>query len=273
MNYKKTLSLALAGVCTAAVATAQTVYTDNFNTVVDYNAVGVGGSIWDGLAGGGHVGRADTNISTGNGGSGALRLAADDSGGTSPAFNNVNSTGAFLYIDVAADLDFTLEVDLVDIATGNFSEGGILVRDATGPALPAVGNGTSELNYQLKASAFGGNQGLNTRVVTGSTQSATSTDTGFVPTTGGTLRLVKSGTLLTSSYDVGAGFVAHESITVAGFAGKALQVGLFEANYQNTRRHADFDDFSLTVVPEPSSLALAAGALVAGFLVNRRRRK
>jgi len=241
---------------------------DTFDTPFDYTTGYTGGpgsgnvtgTIWDGFDyNNGFDGTQDTVVSTaGNSGgtlnfssaNGSLEFSADDA--------------MLLYINVAQGLDFTASVELASYSYVNFHTAAIVARSTAGPGsthVQAMYLDAFGVGGQLRATLNGGTANIN------------SNDSGPEPYSAGmTLQLQKVGDVFTTSYfDSSGSLLDTDSVSFPELAAVDLQVGLSQATFSPESPTLSFDNFELTVVPEPSSLLLIAGGL-AGFVLPRRRR-
>jgi hypothetical protein len=269
MLKMKTISiLAIAGLVLAlASASPGAVYTDDFSTAQDYT-VSLAGTIWDGLKLTGGAGTLVACETTSNPGS--LTFASTDTDDT----NRV-----LLYKTVLPDTDFVMTVKM---ETGNWvpytgyddaysSEAGFVTWHSAG-LTAALDDDDWVANYYFSHpewdSTFIG------RSLVGGVVDNLNTDAGgdnidTYPYT----KLAREGNDFIRYYSAdGTTWTEYSRHTRTDMAGVDLEIGLSQSMFTGNTGSAVFDEFSLTVVPEPATMSLLAiGGL--GLLMKRRRRR
>ncbi len=206
------------------------IYTDTFDTDHDYSTGDVTGTVWSGaMYNGGIDATQNTVVTTAAASSGVLNLASKEGN-----WEDAADDGLLLYINVAADLDFTADVYVSDYTYVAYHDVGLMAR---------VAPGTAE-NYVM-ARHFG-NWDVNNalRSVVGNSTTNINGTGDLMPY----MQLQKSGSLFTirASAD-GVTYTDMGSFDRTDLAGEALQVGIFQATFSDNEGQVEFDDFSLSV--------------------------
>jgi len=250
-------------------------FTDDFDTPQDY-ATSLAWTIWDGLK------------ITGDGGSAASLAACETTShpGCLTFASSATATAAFktdqaiLYKTVPADLDFEATVKMVD---GNWvpypdyeypaGTSGFVAWHSAG-LTAAMDADDWVANFYFSHPEWGAT--FIGRSVDDGAEDNRNTDTGDptkniddYPYT----KLARVGNDFVRYYSPdGVTWTEFSRHTREDLAGVDLEVGLRHAMYSGNTASAVFDDFSLSLIPEPATLALVGlGAL--GTLLGRRRRK
>ncbi len=253
--FKKTLSIvSVAGlVFVLAFGASQAsagVITDDFNTSHDYSGGNVSGTIWDGVLNTGNADGVDANISQ------TEKLVIDTSTDQSDSTGDVSYSAPTLYLNVSGDFDVQVQIPDTALLNQNFESQGIV-------AFHDVTNLVEVLNIY----ANGGNirrfreytDGVRTRDI----------ENGY-----------KSWLRMTRTGDDFEGFHSDDGNTWTSFGPTftradlpdTLKIGLFAATANTLGNlEAEFDNFTVTVVPEPSALVLL-GIVMLGPLSLRPRR-
>lgn len=224
------LCLALSAVSPAAVIS------DDFGTDHNYLVDGVAGTIWDGfIYNAGLDATKNTVVTAAAATGGALNLRSSNG-----SWENAADDGLFLYIDIAAGLDFTANVYVSDYTFIEYHDTGLMAR---------VAPGTTE-NYIMARyfGAYGVDNGLRS-VDDNSTTNANSPVPGLIPY----IQLKKSGSLFTirGSMD-GVTYTDLHTVDRPDMASQALQVGIYQATFSGNTGNVSFDNFSLEFASDVS---------------------
>jgi hypothetical protein len=242
----------------AGPAMAAITFTDNFDTAHDYTTSGVSGTIWDGVVNAGNVVALNSSTTT----SGQLRMQASDSVGWAAGTNNA----PFLYLNVTGDFDAQVEVSSQTV--GNYNVIGLMARLGDPSA-----NGTAGEDYMsINSNGFGGNN-FQSRYLENGVQHDLS---GPVLTYPNFLRLTRTGNTFNAFTSTdGTTWTANSwggtgnDLVRTDLDGLSLQVGLWQGSFTSSGMTADADNFSVTVIPEPSTALLGGLGMLA--LLRRRR--
>ncbi len=286
MNLKVLTPTLFYGLAAALLVPASTasaaVLTDAFTSQFDYSGGAVQG-IWSGsynmgnLGAGGIVGASPTFPDNG------LLVFDFD---TNSGWEGGRSDAPFLYVDVPGNQDFTAEVTIAAQTSGFWSDAGIIARAKSGTG-PGTGADQADENFTFFGSFRTDNANMNAgttlhkRIENGAqVQDANIAVTAADEPLPIRLRLVKTG----STYE---GFVSPDNgttwqlqSTAVATAGTALadpsvmkEVGLAFSPFDGALMGAaKFDNFYLSIVPEPSAFALALVG-TASLAVRRWRRR
>jgi regulation of enolase protein 1 (concanavalin A-like superfamily) len=267
-NLTKTTLLLAAAVTLLSLsgpAMAATTFTDNFDTAHDYSGGNVAGTVWDGVVNAGNAVALNSSTTT----AGQLRIAAANAVGWDLGFYNA----PFLYMDVAGDFDARVQVTAM--TTGNYNVGALMARLGDPSA-----DGTAGEDLMMVASNKFGSLWIQGRSVDDTTKLDSNGPSGlayprwlrltrtentfniYYGTDGATWTGVDWGGVLSSN--IGLNLVRND------LDGLPLQVGLWQGSFTSSGQTADFDNFSITIIPEPSAGLLALGA--AGLVLRRSRR-
>jgi hypothetical protein len=267
-NHTKTTLLLASAVTLLSLsgpAMATTTFTDNFDTAHNYSGGNVAGTIWNGVVNAGNAVTLNSSTAT----AGQLRIAAN-AVGWDAGVNNA----PFLYKDVAGDFDARVQVTAM--TTGNYNVGALMARLGN-----SSDDGTAGEDFMMVASnkfATIDIQGRSLNDATKLDSNGTSALDGFprwlrLTRTSNTFNIYygTDGTTWTG-FDWGGVVGANIGLDLVrtDLNGKSLQVGLWQGSFASSGHTADFDNFSVTVIPEPSAGLLALGA---GGLVLRRSRR
>jgi regulation of enolase protein 1 (concanavalin A-like superfamily) len=267
IHLKTTVSLAsaIASLTLGIPAMADTTVSDNFDTAHDYVADGVTGTIWDGIVNAGSAVTLNSSTTT----SGQLRIAAANAVGWDSGYYNA----PFLYLNVSGDFDARVQVTAM--TTGNYNVGALMARLGDPSA-----DGTAGEDLMMVASNKFGSLWIQGRSVDDTTKLDSNGPSGlayprwlrltrtentfniYYGTDGATWTGVDWGGVLSSN--IGLNLVRND------LDGLPLQVGLWQGSFTSSGQTADFDNFSITIIPEPSAGLLALGA--AGLVLRRSRR-
>lgn len=255
--------IAFASIWTACSARVEAieVYTDNFDTSHDYSGGNVSGTIWNGvLFNSGFVGTQNATLVTANANTtnaGQLTVTSQNAG-----WDGNSDNGFALYRNVTGDFEATVQVTGATIA--DYNDMGLMARVANS-ADAGAGEDYVLLRY------FAGFGYMSTRNVNDNVQ----TDADFSGGLRQFTKLKRTGDVFTLTVATDAAFtqgISTSSITRNDFAGLALQVGIWQAGFTSTQNTARFDNFSLSVVPEPSGMCLGALGLAALSFMTKRRK-
>ncbi len=216
----------------AMCARAQTTFTDNFNTPVNYLANGVAGTIWDGV----YLGAGEISGAAGNGSApGSASIADADISGSNlltlaslqTDWENNADDGVFLFKVVNGDFDMAVHV-IGPIDTGTFNFPGLMVR-AFGPGgMPSPGGAENSFLW-ARFDEFSIANMLKNNV----NGAKTDTALGTYPNTNYWLRIARSGSVF-NLYEKGlptGPWTQVGSVTRADFSGVPLQVGIEHSDY------------------------------------------
>lgn len=260
--------------CTVTTIGRATTISDNFDTDHNY-ALGVAGTIWDGAGynlnvtgtGNTEVIVADANITNGG------RLTVTTKYGSWEG-GSAGDDGVILYKNVAGD--FTAIVQVASAQRGLFNTEGLIARVGNGTDAGGDANWVAAVMFNVHGASGGGwDDLLRMRSVDNNVESNVDGLAGVYQP--GWLKLTREG-------DVFKAFGASDSsgapgewsqigsVTRSDMAGLTVQVGLVQASYIDTSLTAQFDNFSLTTVPEPASFILLYISLI-GLVVYAWRRR
>ncbi len=236
-------------------AMAATTFTDDFNTSHDYSGGNVTGTIWDGIHNLPAANVLNTTATLGE-----LTIGTPSS---AVGWEGTKANAPFLYKSVTGDFDARVQMTVGTAV--NFTIAGLLVR-----LDPANADGNAGEDFVMLTRNWfssGGNQfrSVNDNVQSDSDGASqayvrlTRTGNVFNAYTG------SDGTTWTQYAWGGGGF----DLTRADLGG-TVQLGLTEGAFVTGNvTSARFDNFSVTVVPEPSAILLGGFGLLG--LLRRRR--
>ncbi len=253
--------VALGLLATTASATVTTV-TDDFSVAHDYLTQGVAGTIWDGVLNGGAVTVANTTANAG-----VLTTTLNSTPGY--GWDSSHANAPFLYKNVSAAENFTMQVKAVASPTDGYDVAGLLVYMDNSNFVGANANYYNG-HYEFRSLASGGQGGNNGETFNASSSTylklvytaSTSTFNMFASSDGSDWTAIKY-------VNTGSNDLVRTDMT------GTLKVGIAYADYVPGTPTGQFDNFSLTTgtVPEPSSLALLAAGLVSLLAYAWRKRK
>ena len=236
-----------------------TTFTDNLDTVHNYSGGNVAGTIWNGVVNAGNAVTLNSSTAT----AGQLRIAAANAVGWDAGFNNA----PFLYKSVAGDFDARVQVTAM--TTGNYNVSALMARLGNSSA-----DGTAGEDFMQVASNQFNPFWIQGRSVDDTTKLDSSGPSGLafprwlrLTRTSNTFNIYY-GTDGTNWTGINWGGVVGANIGLDlmrnDLNGLPLQVGLWQGSFSSSGQTADFDNFSLTMIPEPSAglLALGAGGVV-----------
>lgn len=260
MRTEMSLGLAaLLSVGMLSTASAAVVIQDNFDTPHDYSTKNVTGTIWDGVMfNDGTHGTQNTVVTQANASitnAGQLTLQSRQG-----SWDGAQDDGFFLYRNVAGD--FVASVEIISANTGSYHDLGIMARVAD---VGLAGPGEDWV-----AARYFQNDG---GVILRSTNDGVSTNTTTQKLLNKFFKLERSGDTFTFTSASNASFTSNvttASVERPDMHGLPLQVGLWQATFSDLEGVAVFDNFQLTLVPEPSVAALGLAGM--GFAAMRRRR-
>ncbi len=249
----------------AAITTAGTItITDNFDTSHNYLTGGVAGTIWDGVMNGNYAQAMDANVTS----TGQLTLASLDNSSTKIGWEKSLATGLLLYKSVSGD--FTAQVKVTDVVNAIYDGGMLMVYkdDSNFVMLQVMNFGSRRYRTRLaiveSGSETAGPESANYNnppvYLKLMYTSATSTFNAWTSSDG-------------TNWSVRPWIGGDDHLVHSAMTG-TLRVGLAFGSYSpnSTNRWAKFDDFSLTVIPEPGTGVLVATGLI-GLLAYAWRRK
>jgi regulation of enolase protein 1 (concanavalin A-like superfamily) len=262
MHLKKCVGGLATLVCAGVVSTASAAFvvTDDFNTSHDYSGKNVTGTIWDGVMinDGTHATQnavvTTANANTSN--AGQLTLVSH-----SGSWEHAEDDGFFLFRNVSGD--FTATIQVISVNQTNWHDTGLMARVAD---VSLAGPGEDYVAARYFPNANG--------------NILRSTDDGNSPArTQNTplrafLKLERVGNVFTYTAASNAAFTANvstDSVTRNDLDGLPLQVGIWQATFSTNVGTAVFDNFSLTYVPEPSTVVLSLAGLACVGLRRRAR--
>lgn len=252
---KSTMFLMVGTVVVLGSLSMGAVISDNFDTDHNYLVDGTAGTVWDGFVyNGGLDSTQDTVVTAAAATGGGFNLQSSKGN-----WEGGNDDGSLLFIDVAAGSDFVASVFISDYTYVHFHDVGLM----------AMVGGTQDYVMARHFDQWGVANRLR------STDDGV-TNNGFDPHPDGItpyLQLEKAGAVFTLrvSFDSGLTYEDVGSVERLDMENEALRVGLYQATFSGNVGNVTFDDFSLTVVPEPATMALLGlGSLMA---VRRKRVK
>jgi hypothetical protein len=274
MNTTLRLLAVLAVVSSVATVSGAT-FSDDFTVSHDYLAIGVAGTIWDGLytgAGsfpGGNVGPgpgttliANANVT----GAGRLTVQSVNTG-----WQYAEDDGFFLFKNEPGDFQMSVHV-VSPFATTAYNMAGLLVR-AAGPN-GAPWNGSENYVSLTRFDQFGiGNQIQNTTNGQSlQTTASVANDPNYwlrIDRVNGTTFNFYQKALASDPWQL-----IGSTVERPDFAGLTLQVGIEQTAYANNATQAQFDTFSLVEIPEPGVATLVcSGLALMGVAALRRRQR
>ena len=249
MAFAAALFLSIA---VSSTATALTV-SDNFDTSHTYfdgSTVDVSGTIWDGLQEISNAAYANANDT--NGGQLTIRKNSTNNSGSDAPFNP-----AALYVDVTGDFDAKVEMP------------GFSGLSPTPYRTHSLAAWTADQTKAVHLDNILGTS--NTRRFRDMVSPDDFADAGGG--TNGWFRLERSGDSFNGYWGTdGATWSLLHTIDTSGDPfGATLRVGLATWNASSSDFGARFDNFELTMVPEPSTAVLGLVGLI--LFVSRRRKK
>ena len=268
-NHSKTALLSASAVTLLSLsgpAMAATTFTDNFNTAHNYSGGNVTGTIWNGVVNAGNAVTLNSSTAT----AGQLRIAAANAVGWDAGVYSA----PFLYKNVTGDFDARVQVTAM--TTGNYNVGALMARLGN-----SSDDGTTGEDFMMVASNKFGTVDIQGRSLNDATKldsNGTSALDGFPRW----LRLTRTSNTFNIYYGTDGtnwtgvnwggtvGANAGLNLVREDLNGRPLQVGLWQGSFTTSGNTADFDNFSITVIPEPSTGLLALGAVA---LVLRRSRR
>jgi hypothetical protein len=233
----------------AVTAGAQTTYTDNFSTPVNYLTGGVAGTMWDGVylgagafanatstgAAPGTISVADAGITANN----ALTIAS-----LQTDWENSEDDGAFLFKVITGDFDMSVQI-IGPTGAGAYNLPGLMVR--------AFGtNGSPEPNNAENSFLWARFEWLNHVNMLKNNVNGVKADTTLgapAPNANYWLRVTRSGNVFTlyEKGTAGGAWTNVGTLTRADFSGLPLQVGLEQSDYAGgATQTAQFAGFNLT---------------------------
>ena len=224
-------------------------FRDDFNTPHDYTG-GVTNTIWHGVVNAENAVSLDADTTT----AGRLRIEATDSKGWEAGRNNA----PFLYMNVSGDFDARVEVTAQ--TSGNYSVGALMARLGAPSA-----NGEPGEDYMTVTSNSFSFNGTQARTLRDGAQndSSVSSNVTFprhlrLTRTGNTFRAFESadGTSWKPvSWGGMRGLPIDVDLVRDDLDGLPLQVGLWQGSFSKDLHTADFDNFSIRIASDPSSLS------------------
>lgn len=270
-RFVSLLSTALAVGLLATGASATTI-TDDFSTTHDYAAGNVAGTIWSGVV---NSGSADA-------------LNANSAAAGKLQFNVANNVGfdwdmqnaPFLYVDVAAG-DFDARVSVADWAwPGNYPEEN---SHYACPALVAYVDSDHFVTSQLDAFAWGKTKLRSVYDANGTNEFEDVVNLAGPDVSGAgfsQLRLTRVGSVFhayarnsTSAISDDTGWIEIDSGVVRTDMTGVVKVGVTYGTYSGFDAITNFDDFQLSTIPEPSTMALTVTGLVGLLAYAWRKQK
>ncbi len=251
----RSLSALLMGCAFFTACTLSAQIVDNFSVSHDYSGGNVAGTIWTGAyTGNNPTSTFDANITN------AGQLTMSDLGGH---WEGGDNSAHLLYISVTGD--FTATVNLYDETTVNYTTGGLgAFADSTltGGEVSWIGIGTLDKTW------------LNVlRSVTNGSQDDQNADSimGSVAPGQFYMQLSRAGDVFTASLstDGGSTYTPFMNPVTRSDLPSTLDVGLWVGSYSTETATAQFANFSLTTVPEPSTYAMLLGGM--GLLMVLRK--
>ena len=236
--------------------------TDDFNVAHDYSGGNVAGTIWDGIRyDEGNISGVVANANTTSAG----QLYFESANGE---WSAADHDGLLLYKNVAGD--FVADVQATSATNGNYNGVGLMARLADPAADGDAGEDWMFLSYSTR---FSQNRvrkvdnSANTQILAASEQPF--------------LQIERLGDVFIFRRKANAGDVwaQIDLVTRADLNGLALQVGIWQADFDSIADSGTLDNFSLSgpnvggsggAVPEPAALLLALLGLA---LLPRRRRR
>ncbi len=260
-RYVSLVSVVALGLLATTASAAVTTVTDDFSVAHDYLTQGVTGTIWDGVMNGDAVTVANTTANAG-----VLTTTLNSTAGY--GWDSSHTNAPFLYKNVSAAENFTMQVKVAASSTDGYDVAGLLVYMDNSNFVGANANYFAPGMYEFRSLTNGNQTGNQGETFSRSASylkliytAATSTFNMYASTDGTTWSAIMGGQ---SSYDL-----VRTDMT------GTLKVGIAYADYVSGTPTAQFDDFSLTTgtVPEPSALALLATGLLSLLAYAWRKRK
>lgn len=257
-RYVSLVSIVTLGLLATTASAAMTTVTDDFSVAHDYLTQGVAGTIWDGVMNGGAVTVANTTANAG-----VLTTTLSNAAGY--GWYQGQADAPFLYKNVSASEDFTMQVAVAASSAGNYMVAGLMVYKDDNNFAGVNANYFSMRSVVLR-SVDDGVAALDQFFGDGSTN--------VFPCYLKLNYVASTSTLLASFGNDGTTWTDSTPIVRMDLTG-TLRVGITYSDYQAQVATAQFDNFSLTTgtVPEPSSLVLMTAGLFGLLAYAWRKRK
>ena len=208
-------------------------FTDDFNSNHDYLSNGVSGTGWDGfIYNAGFDGTQNTVVEKAETSNGELTLMSKEGN-----WENAADDGVFLYVNIAAGTNFTVNVYVSNYVWTSWHDIGIMARAATG---------TTE-DYVMSRLHITGNVNNALRSVN---NNVTSNNDGTNDPAMYYLQLEKSGSMfIVRASEDGIAYKEIAAIDRTDMENVDLQVGLYQATFSGNTGDVSFDDFSIELNP------------------------
>ena len=263
----------LASAVFRATAITGSVITDNFDTSHDYLAGGVAGTAWSGLYTGvgsfpgGSYGMAPGSNLTANANlsnPGQLTVQTANAG-----WDMTEDDGFFLFMNASGNFQMSVQI-IVPYSTSQYNQAGLLVRAANPDGSP-FGGAENWVSF-VRFDEFGVSTMFDSTV-----NGQTGRTTLPLPDPNYWLRINRVNGSTFNFYERAQASdpwqLVGPSISRPDLAGLALQVGITQGTFSSNSPQVEFDNFSLTLVPEPGAgLLSATGLAMAVLLVQSRGR-
>jgi regulation of enolase protein 1 (concanavalin A-like superfamily) len=256
-----------------AAAVSGGTFSDDFSVSHDYLASGVTGTIWDGV----YTGTGSFPGEYGPGPASTLIADANVTGAGRLTVQSVNSSwmgvydnGFFLFKNVSGDFQVSVHV-VTPFDTTPFNQAGLMVR-AAGPN-GAPWNGAENSVSLNRFDAFGISNLIrnNTNGQAQETPLYVANDPNYwlrIDRVNGTTFNFYQKALASDPWQL-----IGTTVERPDFAGLTLQVGIDQDSQTPSPTQAQFESFSLVLIPEPGVATLICGGLaVAGVTLRKRRR-